>query len=96
MVIGTLVVFVGVMVCFEIARRATLSARCSASKVARTSRRILTTEPMRGMRILFSLVFNARRGHDSHAARVDHRADPFGLRERTVSTHSLATLGPTG
>ena len=47
MAIGTLIVFVGVMICFEIARRASFSDLCSVSRVERkkSTNCILSTKP---------------------------------------------------
>jgi hypothetical protein len=62
MVIGTLVVFVGVMVCFEIARRASLFRPLFGIKGGKDEMNKLfpyNRTDERGIRIVYSLIFNA-------------------------------------
>ena len=61
MAIGTLIVFVGVMICFEIARRASLSDLCSVSRVKEEVNKLYPFNQTKdnGIRILFPLIFNA-------------------------------------
>ena len=62
MTIGTVVVFVGVMICFEIARRASLFRPVFGIKGGKEE--VIKLYPYnrteeKGIRLLFSLVFNA-------------------------------------
>ena len=62
MTIGTIVVFVGVMICFEIARRASLFRPVFGIKGGKEE--VIKLYPYnrieeKGIRLLFSLVFNA-------------------------------------
>ena len=62
MIIGTIVVFVGVMICFEIARRASLFRPMFGIKGGKEEVNKLypfNRAEERGIRITFSLVFNA-------------------------------------